>query len=220
MASSSPLAINDLTQLVTDNGSSRVVYPSEESVLDVLQQRFRAEHMFTWIRDSTLVSFNPFRVLDNTSDAAKQAYENSYRLTSLDEASPPLSPHVYELAVRVYLMMRRRLESQSVVFRWVTSALSGLTHVYVPIGSGITNSGKSYNARLLSAQLLRLSSHSRKDIKLADQIRAFESILESFGHAKTATNPSATSRGAQNIVAAQVLASGLDKSRLVRLSHD
>ena len=32
---------------------------------------------------------------------------------------------------------------------------------------------------------------TRKDIKLADQIRAFESILESFGHAETAANPSA-----------------------------
>ena len=95
--------------------------------------------------------------------------------------------------------------------------------------SGITASGKSHNSRLLSAQLLRLSGHSKKDVRLADQIRAFETVLESFGHAKTSVNPSATrySRYSEfhyndkgRVVAAQVLAFGLDKSRLLRLSND
>ncbi|KAF8312672.1 chitin synthase [Clavulina sp. PMI_390] len=204
-------ATTDLTQLVVGSGSANRVYPSDDAILDVLQARFRGELCWTWIRDSTLVSINPFRPLENVNDASKRAYELAYRDAAQEEAAPALQPHVYELAARVYLMMRRRKQSQSIVFR------------------GLTGSGKSHNARLLSAQLLRLSAHSKKEARLAEQIRAFETVLEAFGHAKTVRNPSASrfSRYTElhyndkgRIVAAQVLTSALDKSRLQRLSHD
>lgn len=107
----------DLTQLVV--GSTNRVYPTDDAILDVLQARFRSELGWTWIRDSTLVSVNPFRALENVNDASKRAYEQAYRDAAQDEAAPSLQPHVYELAARVYLMMRRRNESQSVIFRCV-----------------------------------------------------------------------------------------------------
>ncbi|KAF8324620.1 chitin synthase [Cantharellus anzutake] len=209
MSTTDPTGIIDLTQLVT--GTSNRVYPSEDAVVDVLQARFRREMPWTWIRDSTLLSINPFKVLENVNDASKKQYQQLYTDVAPDESAPVLQPHVYELAVRVYLTMRRRRESQSVIF------------------CGITASGKSHNSRLLSAQLLRLSTHSKKDARLAEQIRALETVLESFGHAKTSINPSATRytrytefhyNDKGRIEAAQVLAFAPDKSRLLRLSND
>jgi chitin synthase len=107
----------DLTQLVT--GSTNRVYPSDDAIIDILQNRFRNELTWTWIRDSTLVSVNPQRALGNVNDASKRAYEQAYRDAGQEEGTPALQPHVYELANRVYLMMRRRKQSQSVIFRQV-----------------------------------------------------------------------------------------------------
>lgn len=97
------------------------------------------------------------------------------------------------------------------------------------IGSGITGSGKSSSTKLLVSQLLRLSSHSRREGKVADQIRAVIPLLDAFGNAKTSLNPNASrhsrylelhfnDRG--RIASGKVLAYGLDKSRLNRLSHE
>lgn len=107
----------DLTQLVV--GSTNRVYPSDDAIIDLLQARFRSELTWTWIRDSTLVSVNPLRPLDNVNDVSKRAYEQAYRDAAQEEGAPVLQPHVYELAARVYLMMRRRKESQSVIFRYI-----------------------------------------------------------------------------------------------------
>lgn len=95
--------------------------------------------------------------------------------------------------------------------------------------SGISGSGKTASSRLLIDQILRLSAHSKREGKIVEQIKAFSLLLDSFGNAKTPTNPNASrhtrytelhfnDRG--RISAAKVLAFGLDKSRLVRLSHE
>ena len=42
---------------------------------------------------------------------------------------------------------------------------------------GITGSGKTYNARLLVDQLLRLSSHTKQEHKVSSQIKALHSFL-------------------------------------------
>jgi chitin synthase len=112
---------------------------------------------------------------------------------------------------------------------------------------GITASGKSYTSHLITRQLLHLSSSpsyahisptaSRKAQKIATQITAFQTLLSSFGRAKTQGNPNAsrysaytelhfsktsslTSKGTGAIVGAKVLAWGLDKSRLRRLRQE
>ena len=94
---------------------------------------------------------------------------------------------------------------------------------------GITGSGKSFSANLLVNQLLRFSTHSKRESKIADQIRALGPLLDSFGNAKTLTNPNASRHGRYlqlffndrgRIAAAKVLTYGLDKSRLNHLSHE
>lgn len=78
-------------------------------------------------------------------------------------------------------------------------------------------------------QLLRLSAHSKKELKLAEQIKALHTVLDSFGNAKTLMNPNASRHArylelhfsdAGRISAAKILAFGLDKNRLIKLSHE
>jgi chitin synthase len=66
-------------------------------------------------------------------------------------------------------------------------------------------------------------------LKLAEQIKALESVLDSFGNAKTFTNPNASRHGRYlelrhnergRIFAAQVLTFGFDKTLLNRLTHE
>ncbi|GAW09758.1 glycosyltransferase family 2 protein [Lentinula edodes] len=122
-----------------------------------------------------------------------------------------LQPHIYDLAARMYLVMRRRNESQALLAR------------------GITGSGKISNLRLFTNQILRLSSHSSKEAKIAEQVKALGIVLESFGNSKTLMNPNASRHSRYTelhfnergrIAGAKVLTFGLDKSRLNRLTQE
>ena len=95
--------------------------------------------------------------------------------------------------------------------------------------SGITGSGKTASAQLFINQVLRLSSHSKREAKFADQIKAFTTLLDAFGNAKTLMNPNASRHGRYlelhfndrgRIKAAKLLPYALEKSRLNRLAHE
>ncbi|TFK63456.1 glycosyltransferase family 2 protein [Pluteus cervinus] len=215
MASSSTQAIasGDLVDLVSSSGSA-TIYPSDDAILSVLQARFRADLPYTRIGAANLIVVNPYKTLANVNDlSAKEYEERCYKDTSLPMAdSPkPLQPHLYDLAAKVYLVMRRRLQSQSLLAR------------------GITGSGKSSSLRLFVDQILRLSSHSKREVRVADQVKALHTVLDSFGNAKSVLNPNASRHGRYfelhfndrgRIASAKALTFGLDKSRLVRLSHE
>lgn len=118
---------SDLTSLVSSNATS-TVYPSEETILSVIQSRFRADLNYTRIGSKTLLAVNPLRPLANLNDASAEAYmQKCYRdvdweqkrESQPDEAMPP---HPYELALRVYHKMKRSQASQAIVYRCVISA--------------------------------------------------------------------------------------------------
>lgn len=78
-------------------------------------------------------------------------------------------------------------------------------------------------------QILRLSARTKKEVKVADQIKSLSTLLDSFGNAKTLLNPNASRHGRYfelhftergRIGGAKVLTYALDKSRLTRLSHE
>ncbi|KAG6370187.1 hypothetical protein JVT61DRAFT_12334 [Boletus reticuloceps] len=78
-------------------------------------------------------------------------------------------------------------------------------------------------------QALRLSSHSKKELKVASQVKALHTLLGAFGNAKTVSNPNASCHGYYlelhfndrgRIESAAVLPFALDKSRLSRLAHE
>ncbi|KAI5825421.1 chitin synthase [Schizophyllum commune Tattone D] len=212
-STSQAVASGNLVDLVSSTGAA-TIYPNDDAILAVLQARFRADLPYTRVGATTLVAVNPYKTLASMNDASADEYEERcYKDTSLPMAdSPkPLQPHVYDLAARVYLMMRRRGESQALLTR------------------GITGSGKSSTMQLFLQQLLRLSSHSKRELKVADQVRAMYTVLDSFGNAKTLMNPNATRHGRYielhfnergRISAAKALTYGLDKSRVNRLSQE
>ncbi|KAG5641699.1 hypothetical protein DXG03_004417 [Asterophora parasitica] len=215
MASNTTQAVasGDLVDLVSSSGAA-TVYPSDDTILAVLQARFRADLPYTRIGASNIVVVNPYKTLANVNDiSAKDYEERCYKDTSLPmvDSPKPLQPHLYDLAARVYLLMRRRNESQAVLAR------------------GITGSGKSSSIRLFINQVLRLSTHSRKEAKVAEQVKALGVVLDSFGNAKTLINPNASRHGRYlelhfnergRISSSKVLTYGLDKSRLNRLTHE
>ncbi|KAG1857448.1 glycosyltransferase family 2 protein [Suillus subluteus] len=203
----------DLVDLVSSS-SSATVYPNDDAIVTVLNTRFRADLPYTRIATTNLLVVNPFKTLANVNDiSAKEYEERCYKDTSLPLASSRLlQPHLYEFAAQMYLLMRRRNQSQSVITRFASPG-----------------SGKSYSTRLLVDQLLRLSARSKKEKRIAGQIKAFTTLLDSFGNTKTLLNPNASrhtrylelhfnDRG--RIESAKVLAFALDKSRLTRLTHE
>ncbi|KAH9965963.1 glycosyltransferase family 2 protein [Russula dissimulans] len=214
MSASSPaLSSGDLVDLVPPL-STATVHPTDDVILQVLQAAFRADRPYFRINASNLVVVNPYKSLANTNDVSAKDYEERcYKDTSPPHSSsePPLPPHPYDLAAKAYLLMRRRGESQAIVFR------------------GITGSGKSFSRDLLIKQILRLSAHSKRETKLSELVKATMSLVDSFGNAKTLMNPNASRHGRffelhfnnrGRISGAKVLTYGLDKSRLNRLSHE
>ena len=96
-------------------------------------------------------------------------------------------------------------------------------------GRGITGSGKTSSSQLVLNQVLKLSSHSRKEARIAEQIRSLYPLLDSFGNAKTLMNPNASRHGRYlelhfndkgRISGGKILTYALEKSRLNKLSHE
>ncbi|KAF8748537.1 DEK C terminal domain [Rhizoctonia solani] len=208
MGSRSGLETHDLTALISSTGGS-TVYPNEETILNVLQTRFRADEPYVRIAGTTLVVVNPLKALASVNDLSATEYAKLSRAVE----KPQLQPHVYELAARVYAMMKRTGIPQTVVFR------------------GITGSGKSHTASLFSSQLVRLSARSGPASQVAAQLGALQTVLTSFGHAKTSHTASASrfscytelyfdSPNRAYLTGAIVHTFGLDKRRLSRLAHD
>ncbi|KAJ3836134.1 chitin synthase [Lentinula raphanica] len=207
------IASGDLIDLVSSSGSA-TIYPTDDAILAVLQARFRADLPYTRVGATNLVAINPYKTLASVNNASAKEYEErSYKDTSLPmvDSPKPLQPHIYDLAARVYLVMRRKNESQALLAR------------------GITGSGKTSNFRLFTNQILRLSSHSSKEAKIAEQIKALGIVLDSFGNSKTLMNPNASRHSRYTelhfnergrITGAKILTFGLDKSRLNRLTHE
>lgn len=118
------IASGDLVDLVSSS-SSATIYPSDDAILHVLQARFRADLPYTRIGTSNLVVVNPYKTLANVNDVSAREYEERcYKDTSLPmvDSPRPLQPHLYEQAAKVYLLMRRRQETQAVITRFVFSS--------------------------------------------------------------------------------------------------
>ena len=128
MTSKEASSTHDLSLLYKSAGGVDIP-PQEDQITTLLHQRFRTDNPYTRLSSSTLVVVNPLKTLANLNDASAGDYKDSeYTDTSGDEPQGgPMQPHLYELAARVYLVMRRRKESQAVVFRSVpfSSVCSG-----------------------------------------------------------------------------------------------
>lgn len=114
------IASGDLQDLVSSS-TQATIYPSLDTILAVLNARFRADLPYTRIGASNLIIVNPYKSLANTNDASANEYQDRcFKDTSIPIAdSPrPLQPHLYELAAQTYLLMRRLNQSQSIIARF------------------------------------------------------------------------------------------------------
>ena len=124
---SNAVSSGDLVDLVSTSAST-TIYPTDDAILSVLNARFRSDNPYTRISTSNLVVVNPYKTLANINEVSAKDYEERcYRNTSVPLPGGPASPspHLYELAARVYLVMRRRNKPQSVIFRCVHVVASG-----------------------------------------------------------------------------------------------
>ncbi|RCI02456.1 hypothetical protein CU098_010499, partial [Rhizopus stolonifer] len=184
--------------------------PSEDSIANLLSTRSKRNQPYTRSGYSNLIVVNPYQSLEILNDATLKSYaDNGYR--NLVENKPFMQPHVYDLATRAYFHMRRTGEDQSIIL------------------SGITGSGKSTTRSHLLNQLLSLSTHSKKETKLQQQIKNSLVILEAFGNAKTTQNTSASKYGIfqelqfserGRILGAKTLTYAFDKSRVTSAPKD
>ncbi|CAG8613826.1 12456_t:CDS:2 [Cetraspora pellucida] len=190
----------DLVQLLPTNN----VPPSEEEIISFLSARSKADLPYTRINDSSLVVINPNKPLESMNDASAKEYaEQWYKNTTAEKIT--LQPHIYELAAKVYFHMRRSAEDQCVIF------------------SGINGSGKTVTESHLLSQLLLLSTHTKKEAKIANQIQNAQTILEAFGNTKSINNINASRFGKYlelqfsergRIVGAKFLTYCFDKARV------
>ncbi|EPT00173.1 hypothetical protein FOMPIDRAFT_1030616 [Fomitopsis schrenkii] len=187
------ISLGELTDLISSS-SSATVYPSD-IILSIPKhpsvQTSQCPH-----RRVNLVNVNPYKTLSNVSDeSVKQYEERCYKDTSLPlPGGPPHpQPHIFDLAAKVYLLMRRRNASLAMILR----------------------------SQLLVNQVLRLSSRSKKKVKLSNKIKALLPLLDLFGNAKTLLSLNASRCGRYlelhfnkrgRINGAKVLTYGLDKS--------
>lgn len=114
---------SDLTSLISTSSSS-TVYPTDDSITSFLQSRFRNDIPYSRLSDSNLIVINPLRTLANLNDQSSENYRiNTFQNVNWEKEQAAINPangmepHPYELASKVYLMMRRTAKSQGVVFR-------------------------------------------------------------------------------------------------------
>jgi chitin synthase len=113
-----PSTTYNLTSLLPFPASNTTVsIPSSDSIVSLLTHRYRQELTATYIGDSNLVVINPLRVLGDVSEASKAEYEDRAFKRREGRGGEDVQPHAYDLACRVYLVMKRTGETQSVVFR-------------------------------------------------------------------------------------------------------
>lgn len=117
---------HDLTSLITtlpstspdpnSPGPARKVYPTEDTINVLLHARSRLEYPYTRISPSgtVYVVVNPLRVLGCMGEEARKRYQADIERTDRGEER---QPSVYELAGRVWILMSRRRESQSIVYQ-------------------------------------------------------------------------------------------------------
>lgn len=92
----------------------------EEAIVRLLQSRSKVDQPYTQLGNHRLVVVNPHKSLELLNDATLEAYgQHGYKDISTEGiASNTPEPHVYEMATRIYLLMRRRAENQTIVLRF------------------------------------------------------------------------------------------------------
>ncbi|KAI9333528.1 P-loop containing nucleoside triphosphate hydrolase protein [Zopfochytrium polystomum] len=141
---------------------------SEESILKNLRNRFAARLIYTYV-GTILVAVNPFEQIDiyNTSIAKKYAKKAL-------SANPP---HIFGIAEEAFNSMKITSTGQSIII------------------SGESGAGKSESTKYILSYLTCVSGEAGEHAWIQQQILEANTVLESFGNAKTVRNNNSSRYG-------------------------
>lgn len=91
-------------------------------ILQQLKVRYNADQPYVNLGSHRLIVLNPHKPLDLLNDATLEIYgQHGYKNISYQQPQDEqrLEPHIYELATKVYFLLRRRNEDQAIMLRYV-----------------------------------------------------------------------------------------------------
>ncbi|XP_065169403.1 unconventional myosin-Ia isoform X2 [Atheta coriaria] len=140
----------------------------EDAFVANLQQRFKRDHIYTYI-GNVLISVNPYKKLALYSADLAEAY--------IKKGPFQLPPHIYAVAASSYRWLNDRNEDQCIIV------------------TGESGAGKTEAARVVLQFLVLVSSCSPEVKVLKDRLVQANTLLETFGNAKTKRNDNASRFG-------------------------
>ncbi|KAJ3065284.1 cytochrome c oxidase subunit 1, partial [Podochytrium sp. JEL0797] len=173
---------------------------SEPAILNNLKNRFQDGFIYTYT-GSILVAVNPYKPLDIFGHATISKYESHER-----QHNPP---HIFALSESAIRNLRSEKRNQSVII------------------SGESGSGKSESTKYILSYLTAVTSHHSNVSWIHQQILEANTVLESFGNAKTSRNNNSSRFGKfiqvqldkkLEIIGANITSYLLEKSRVARQS--
>jgi chitin synthase len=103
--------------MVNNCSNSIQTHDTIDEILESLKSRYKIDQPYTQIGNHRLIILNPYKPLDLLNDATLEAYgQYGYKNVYSKQEQDP-EPHVYDLATKVYLLLRRRKEDQAIVLR-------------------------------------------------------------------------------------------------------
>ncbi|KAJ3266899.1 cytochrome c oxidase subunit 1 [Chytriomyces hyalinus] len=171
---------------------------TELAILENLKARFLAGHIYTYT-GSILVALNPYKSLDIFGHQTIAKYENKTRSQNV--------PHIFALSENAISSIRSEKKNQSVII------------------SGESGSGKSESTKYILSYVTAVTSHTSSVSWIHQQILEANTVLESFGNAKTSRNNNSSRfgkfiqvqlDGKARIVGSNITSYLLEKSRVAK----
>ncbi|KAJ3289906.1 cytochrome c oxidase subunit 1, partial [Borealophlyctis nickersoniae] len=171
---------------------------TEGAILENLKQRYERRLIYTYT-GSILVAMNPFERLDIYTTALLKQY------TSKRHSENP--PHIFAVADAAYSNMRTGRQNQAVII------------------SGESGAGKSESTKVILQFLTGVTSSLNQESWVEQQILEANTVLESFGNAKTVRNNNSSRFGkfiqvnfnrTSHIIGASIVNYLLEKSRIAK----